>query len=320
MTLETDTSAAATALPAERQALFDYLLRLGDNAVVLSHRLGEWCGHAPVLEEDIALINVALDLLGQARSVMTYAGEVEGRGRDEDALVYRRDGIDYRNVLLVEQPNEEGLCPRHRPAVPLRRLALRAADSAAAVARRAPAGDRRQVGQGGQLPPAPLLGMDGAAGRRHGREPCADPGGAGRALALHRRALRGRRGGGAGRRRRPRPRSQEPLPGPGRTRSTGCWPRRRCAGRRTAGCRAAGAPAGTASTSATSWPRCSSCSAPIRTPAGRRRGSAHVDPGLTTARRAHARPRGVRAQRARPGAGAALADPGGRGRSGDFRC
>ncbi len=107
MTLETDTSAAATALPAERQALFDYLLRLGDNAVVLSHRLGEWCGHAPVLEEDIALINVALDLLGQARSVMTYAGEVEGRGRDEDALVYRRDGIDYRNVLLVEQPNEE---------------------------------------------------------------------------------------------------------------------------------------------------------------------------------------------------------------------
>ncbi|WP_235830051.1 1,2-phenylacetyl-CoA epoxidase subunit PaaC [Algihabitans albus] len=91
----------------EQQALFAYLLRLGDNAVVLSHRLGEWCGHAPVLEEDIALINVALDLLGQARSIMTYAGEVEGRGRDEDALVYRRDGLDYRNLLLVEQPNEQ---------------------------------------------------------------------------------------------------------------------------------------------------------------------------------------------------------------------
>lgn len=91
----------------DRQALFAYLLRLGDNAVVLSHRLGEWCGHAPVLEEDIALINVALDLLGQARSLMTYAGEVEGEGRDEDALVYRRDGFDYRNVLLVEQPNDD---------------------------------------------------------------------------------------------------------------------------------------------------------------------------------------------------------------------
>jgi ring-1,2-phenylacetyl-CoA epoxidase subunit PaaC len=100
-------TADTTDMTAEQKALFDYLLRLGDNAVVLSHRLGEWCGHAPVLEEDIALINVALDLLGQARSIMTYAGEVEGRGRDEDALAYRRDGIDYRNLLLVEQPNED---------------------------------------------------------------------------------------------------------------------------------------------------------------------------------------------------------------------
>lgn len=100
-------TAATSELMTDRQALFNYLLRLGDNAVVLSHRLGEWCGHAPVLEEDIALINVALDLLGQARSVMTYAGEVEGEARDEDALVYRRDGFDYRNVLLVEQPNDD---------------------------------------------------------------------------------------------------------------------------------------------------------------------------------------------------------------------
>lgn len=100
-------SADTSHMTAEQKALFEYLLRLGDNAVVLSHRLGEWCGHAPVLEEDIALINVALDLLGQARTIMTYAGEVEGRGRDEDALAYRRDGTDYRNLLLVEQPNED---------------------------------------------------------------------------------------------------------------------------------------------------------------------------------------------------------------------
>lgn len=89
------------------QKLFEYLVRLGDNSLVLGHRLSEWCGHAPALEEDIALINVALDQIGLARSLLTYAGEVEGKGRDEDALAYVRDELDYRNVLLVEQPNED---------------------------------------------------------------------------------------------------------------------------------------------------------------------------------------------------------------------
>jgi ring-1,2-phenylacetyl-CoA epoxidase subunit PaaC len=84
---------------------FEYLLRLGDNALILSHRLSEWCGHGPVLEEDLALTNVALDLLGQAQFWLGYAGEREGRGRDADALAYRRDAWDFRNVLLVEQPN-----------------------------------------------------------------------------------------------------------------------------------------------------------------------------------------------------------------------
>ncbi|MGF1639914.1 MAG: 1,2-phenylacetyl-CoA epoxidase subunit PaaC [Rhodospirillales bacterium] len=84
---------------------FEYLLRLGDNALVLSHRLSEWCGHGPVLEEDLALTNVALDLIGQAQFWLGYAGELEGRGRDADALAYRRDVWDFRNVLLVEQPN-----------------------------------------------------------------------------------------------------------------------------------------------------------------------------------------------------------------------
>ena len=84
---------------------FDYLLRLGDNCLVLSQQLGAWCGHGPVLEEDMALTNVALDLLGQARAWLSYAGEVEGAGRDEDALAYRRDGAGFRNLLLVELPN-----------------------------------------------------------------------------------------------------------------------------------------------------------------------------------------------------------------------
>jgi ring-1,2-phenylacetyl-CoA epoxidase subunit PaaC len=84
---------------------FQYLLRLGDNCLILSQQLAHWCGHGPALEEDLALTNVALDLLGQARLWLSYAGEVEGQGRDEDALAYGRDGPDFRNLLLVEQPN-----------------------------------------------------------------------------------------------------------------------------------------------------------------------------------------------------------------------
>lgn len=85
--------------------LFLYTLRLADNALVLGHRLSEWVGHAPALEEDLAFGNMGLDLIGQARALYTYAGEVEGKGRDEDALAYLRDADAYTNVLLVEQPN-----------------------------------------------------------------------------------------------------------------------------------------------------------------------------------------------------------------------
>jgi ring-1,2-phenylacetyl-CoA epoxidase subunit PaaC len=88
-----------------KKALFDYLLWMGDTTLVLGHRLSEWCGHGPILEEDIALTNIALDLLGQARYYYTYAGEVEGKDRTEDDLAYLRDVMDYRNSLLVEQPN-----------------------------------------------------------------------------------------------------------------------------------------------------------------------------------------------------------------------
>lgn len=87
------------------QPLFDYTLRLADNALVLGHRLSEWIGHAPVLEEELALGNMGLDLIGQARSLYAYAGEIEGKSRDEDALAYLRDAVSYRNILLVEQPN-----------------------------------------------------------------------------------------------------------------------------------------------------------------------------------------------------------------------
>jgi ring-1,2-phenylacetyl-CoA epoxidase subunit PaaC len=89
--------------------LFDYLLRLADSDLILAQRLGEWVGHGPVLEEDIALANVGLDLLGQARMWFAYASEVETstgrRGRTEDELAFMRDGGDFRNLLLVEQPN-----------------------------------------------------------------------------------------------------------------------------------------------------------------------------------------------------------------------
>ncbi len=86
------------------KTLSAYVLRLGDNGLVLSQRLGAWCGHAPELEIDLALANIGLDLLGQARNFLTYAAELEGQG-DEDTLAFGRDERQFRNVLLVEQPN-----------------------------------------------------------------------------------------------------------------------------------------------------------------------------------------------------------------------
>jgi ring-1,2-phenylacetyl-CoA epoxidase subunit PaaC len=82
-----------------------YVLRRADDALILGHRLSEWCGHAPMLEEDMALANMGLDLLGQAREFYSYAAEVEGKGNDEDKLAYLRDVRQYRNLLLLEQPN-----------------------------------------------------------------------------------------------------------------------------------------------------------------------------------------------------------------------
>ena len=87
-----------------RTAETQYLLRIGDTCLILAQRLGEWCGHAPVLEEDIAMANIALDLVGQARAVLTRAGQVEGLAHDEDQLAFLRHERDYLNLTLVELP------------------------------------------------------------------------------------------------------------------------------------------------------------------------------------------------------------------------
>jgi ring-1,2-phenylacetyl-CoA epoxidase subunit PaaC len=89
------------------EARLRYVLRLADTSLILGQRLGEWIGHAPALEEDLGLANIALDLIGQARLLLSYAGELEGRGRGEDALAFSRDASEFLNLTLVEQPNRD---------------------------------------------------------------------------------------------------------------------------------------------------------------------------------------------------------------------
>ena len=97
---------AAPGIPtADREKLLEFLLRLADDHLILGHRLSEWCGHAPMLEEDLAMPNMALDLIGQARALYAYAAEVEGEGRTEDDFAYLRREREYRNCLLAERPN-----------------------------------------------------------------------------------------------------------------------------------------------------------------------------------------------------------------------
>lgn len=91
-------------------ARLQYVLRLADTSLVLGQRLAEWVGHAPALEEDLGLANVSLDLIGQARLLLTYAGEIEGRGRTEDDLAMSRDQSDYLNLAMAEQPNGDFAC------------------------------------------------------------------------------------------------------------------------------------------------------------------------------------------------------------------
>lgn len=88
-----------------KKTLVNFLLHIADSQLILSHRLAQWCGHAPELEIDIALANIGLDLLGQARNFLTLAGEIEGLGRNEDKFAYHRDEREFLNLLLCEQPN-----------------------------------------------------------------------------------------------------------------------------------------------------------------------------------------------------------------------
>ncbi len=87
--------------------LFEFLLQMGDNCLILAHRNSQWCGHGPALEEDIAISNISLDLIGQTQLWLELAGEVEGAGRSADDLAYFRDAFDFRNLLLLERPNED---------------------------------------------------------------------------------------------------------------------------------------------------------------------------------------------------------------------
>ena len=84
---------------------FNYVLQLADNSLILGQRLAEWCGHGPILEQDIAMTNISLDQIGQARLLYQYAAEIEGEGKSEDDMVAFRDNREFRNILLVEQPN-----------------------------------------------------------------------------------------------------------------------------------------------------------------------------------------------------------------------
>src|SRR6186713_3037175 len=93
------------ATSAASDVLRRYALTIGDTSLILAQRLGEWIGHAPALEEDLALANIGLDLLGQARYLLTHVAETEGRGRSEDDLAFLRDPQDFLNLSLVEQPN-----------------------------------------------------------------------------------------------------------------------------------------------------------------------------------------------------------------------
>ena len=194
----------------------EYLLRLADDALILSHRLAEWAGRAPQIEEDIALTNIGLDLLGQARALLTRAGELEGAGRDEDDFAYLREEHDFRCCLLVEQPNARRLRGHHGPPAAVLRLPTPAVAGADDLSTDRGGRHRRQGREGGALPPRARRRLGDPAGRRHRRVAPPHAGRAGLAVALYRRTVRVRR-------RRPR----RSLP------AGSAWTRRRSATRGT---------------------------------------------------------------------------------------
>ena len=177
---------AAPSITVSETPLVLYTLRRADDALILGHRLSEWCGHAPMLEEDMALSNIALDLIGQARELYSYAAKVEGKGNDEDKFAYLRDVGQYRN-LLAGRAAERRLRPHYGAAVFLFRLcrSLLARDDE--IDRRHAGGDRGEIGEGKRLPSAPFIGMDRPARRRHRGKSRPRAGRDRPSLGLHRR-------------------------------------------------------------------------------------------------------------------------------------
>ena len=216
----------APAPDAGQAAFFEFLLRTGDNTLILGHRISEWCGHAPALEEDIALANIALDLIGQTQLWLGLAAEVEGKGRSADDLAYLRDAWDFRNVLLVERPNGDFGQTLMRQFLfdawhheLLKALAASTDPRVAEIAAKAAKEVAYHLERSSDLVDPPR--------RRQRREPPPDAGRPRRPLALHRRAVPRRRQGRRGRRRRHRPRPGEPEARPGRRRCATSSPRRR---------------------------------------------------------------------------------------------
>ena len=202
------TGAGAFDAPAleEGPALFEYLLRLGDDSLILGQRLGEWCGHAPSVEVDLSLANIALDLIGQATHFLNRAGEVEGKGRDGDALAFHRDVLDYRNCWLVEQPNGDFARTMARQFLfsTWQKLLFR---QLTRLEGRADRRGRREGRQGGHLPSGAGERMGDPPRRRDRGEPAPDRGRPRLELALRARIVRDGRSrrlhGGARHRRRP---------------------------------------------------------------------------------------------------------------------
>ena len=169
-----------------------YTLRRADDALILGHRLSEWCGHAPMMEEDMALANMGLDLLGQARELYSYAAKVEGKGNDEDKFAYLRDVRQYRNLLLLEQPNGDFARTMVRQffyaafADLYWRAMMKSTDATlAAIAAKSEKESAYHIRHS--------LGMDRAARRRHRGKPRPRAGRDRRSLGLHGRDVRGRR-------------------------------------------------------------------------------------------------------------------------------
>ena len=218
-----------TAVPAPdagQDAFFEFLLRIGDTTLILGHRVSEWCGHAPALEEDIALANVALDLIGQTQIWLGLAAEVEGKGRTADDLAYLRDAWDFRNLLLVERPNgdfghtlmRQFLFDAYHLEL-LKALSASSDPRVAEIAAKAGKEVAYHLERSSDLVDPPR--------RRHRREPPPDAGRARRALALHRRDVPRRREGRGGGRGRHRAEPGEPQAGLGGDGARRARPRRR---------------------------------------------------------------------------------------------